>query len=232
MAARQLATAVAKSPSRQHGILSAVWYSRNQFWGETVAALYRGVPILRESRKALLPLVILGLTIGLLRSMVIVWATVNSNRTGMQVTTRLRESLHRQTMRLGPSDLEDKRSSEGFELFTKDADTIRTGVSQYVRHLTRSPLELGLLMLFAIALNWRVSLQCMIPLGFCWFLIQRERRRFAETRQAIEVSAAGDLNHLAEGLHKSRLIRGYGMRNSSSSSSTGTSTDSKHRQKP
>jgi ABC-type multidrug transport system fused ATPase/permease subunit len=63
----------------------------------------------------------------------------------------------------------------------------------------------------ALAVQWRVALQCFILLGGCWYLVQRQRLRFAAAERLEEARAESRLRLLAEGLRKTRIVRGYGM---------------------
>ena len=56
-----------------------------------------------------------------------------------------------------------------------------------------------------------MALQCLILLGGCWFLVQRQRLRFAAAEKLEESRADSRLRLLAEGLRKTRIVRGYGM---------------------
>ncbi len=65
--------------------------------------------------------------------------------------------------------------------------------------------------LLGLAVQWRIALQCLILLGACWFLVQRQRLRFAAAEKLEESRADSRLRLLAEGLRKTRIVRGYGM---------------------
>ena len=64
----------------------------------------------------------------------------------------------------------------------------------------------------ALAVQWRVALQCLILLGGCWFLVQRQRLRFAaaekleESRADSRFASAG--GGPAEDAHCPRLRHG------------------------
>ena len=50
------------------------------------------------------------------------------NAAALDVSTRLRKSIHRQALRLGPADLEGGSNRQSLELFTSAVDNVREGV--------------------------------------------------------------------------------------------------------
>jgi ATP-binding cassette, subfamily B, bacterial len=193
------------------GAAATVWHARNQFWVTPAAALVRQVPPLRDNSTALILLVASVALIGFLRSLVLSRAKNVALRVGFDVATRLRQTLHRQTLRLGPSDLEERDSDHVLRLFTVEVDKVRDGVFQTVSRLGRYPVEVGLLLAVAASVHWLLALQCLVPMAACWYLVQREHLRFDSARRLEESRAEAELQLLAENLRKTRLVRGYGM---------------------
>jgi ABC-type multidrug transport system fused ATPase/permease subunit len=52
-----------------------------------------------------------------------------------------------------------------------------------------------------------------VPLLACWYLVRKERQRFEQARRQQTESVGEDLRLLAEGLRKTRMVRGFGMEN-------------------
>ena len=52
-----------------------------------------------------------------------------------------------------------------------------------------------------------------MPLLACWYLVRQERQRFEKSRRQREDRVGIALKLLAEGLRKTRLVRGFGMEN-------------------
>ncbi len=196
---------------RNRGILPAVWWSRNRYWGPAVAWSFREFEVLQTNQSALLVLILSAAFIGVVRSRMLSRARTLSARVGLDVVTRLRKTLHRQSLRLGPSDVEQRDADRVYEMFTTEIDKLRQGIFLRVYHLGRYLPELVLLVALSISIHWLVALQCLIPLGACWVLVQVAHRRFEAARRLSEDRARSDLQLLAEGLHKTRLVRGYGM---------------------
>ena len=193
------------------GLLPTVWRFRNSFFGPALAAAYRRLTPLRNDKQALMTLVTLAALLGLVRSMFESRARILLIRTGQEAASRLRRNIHRQTLRLGPSDLEGRASEQAMHLFTTEVDSVSEGVSLWAVRIGRDPLRLVLLIGMAIAVDWALALVCLVPIAGCWYLAQREALRIEQVRQLSEANAGRELRLLAEGLDKTRLVRGFGM---------------------
>ena len=192
------------------GLLPIVWSSSDMPWGGLLAMAYRRLGWLHENGTALalLVLVLIGLSVG--RNLVLSRSRTLSLRAAMEVVSRLRRAVHRQTLRLGPSNLEDSECSYALDLFTAEMERVRDGVFEWIYRLARNPLTLLFVGMLALAVHWLLALQCLIPLAACWFLVRRERQRFAAVRRLAEDRARLELQRLAAGLRKTRLVRGFG----------------------
>ena len=193
------------------GILPTVWRTRDAYWNPPLALLYRKVGWARENSRALTLLVLAGVLLGVLRGLAATRARRLSEQAGLDVAMRLRRGLHRQTLRLGPSDVEERRNELVYGLFTTDTDRIRDAVSAWVYCLGAYPLRLALLLWLALSIHWLLTLQCLIPLAFCWYVAHRQTRRTGTARERAQSRADAELRNLADSLRKTRLVRGYGM---------------------
>jgi ABC-type multidrug transport system fused ATPase/permease subunit len=193
------------------GLLPTVWTFRDRFFGPTLAVAYRRFSPLRNDKQALLTLVALAALCGWMRSMCESHGRILLMRTGLETATRLRRSIHRQTLRLGPSDLEGRASEHAMHLFTAEVDSLSEGVSLWAVRVGRDPLRLAMLIGLALAVDWKLAFVCLFPIAGCWYLAQREARRIEQVRQLSEANGAKELKLLAESLDKTRLVRGFGM---------------------
>jgi ABC-type multidrug transport system fused ATPase/permease subunit len=198
---------------KNEGLAPAVRWSRHKYWGGALESLYNAVPWLADNGKALTLLVLAALFLSLLRGALRGRSRTVSTRVAIENVARLRRTLHRQTLRLGPSDLQGRDSVHVLQLFTRDMDRVRDGLMTWISRLARYPFELLLLLVFALSIHWFVALQCLIPLGACWFLLHWEQQRFGTVRQLAASRMESELKLLAESLHKTRLVRSFGMEN-------------------
>jgi len=193
------------------GLLPVVWEQRSRPWGGVLAGMYRVAPLLRNDSQALAILVLVGALLTLLWTMAESRARTVRLQVVLASSTNLRRSIHRQTLRLGPSDLEGREIGQAYQLFTGDVDAWQRGLFLWLDRLGRDPFRLALMLLLTICVHWLLALLCLIPLGFCWFISRRELNQADEARQVSEARSSRELKLLAEGLAKTRLVRGFGM---------------------
>lgn len=195
------------------GLRATAWSTRRMPWGGTVASVVRHVGTLQSTSSALLTLLAGNILLALLASVSMMQVKTLAFRTSQEVATRLRQSLHRQTLRLGPSDLQDDAGEVAFLMFTGDVERVREGIQGWFERIVRAPLFLAGLFFVVLMTHWLLALQCLVPLVACWYLIRHERLRFDQSKRQLEDRVGVDLKLLAEGLRKTRLVRGFGMEN-------------------
>lgn len=196
---------------RNSGVLPTIWKSRHHWWGNLFAGAYRAIPSLRLNRSALVALVFIGICLGLVRTLFASLARKARSDAALQVAVRLRQMIHRQRLRLGPGDLTDSEAGTVRDIFMKDTEVVRRGIYDWIGRFGRYPLMLALLFVLALSIHWRLTLQCIIPLAFGWYLLQRQRFSTGQKARYAESQSDEQLRILADGLDKTRLIRGYGM---------------------
>ncbi len=195
------------------GLRVTAWEARQESWGTFVRKLIRWVPALRTTTSALLTLLAANIALALISSLSALQIKTLAFRASQEVATRLRQSLHRQTLRLGPSDLEDDAGEVAFLMFTGDVERVREGIQTWFERIVRFPPLLAGLVILLLMTHWLLALQCLVPLLACLYLVRKERHRFEQSRRKLEDRVGDDLRLLAEGLRKTRLVRGFGMEN-------------------
>jgi ATP-binding cassette subfamily B protein len=204
--------AIARLQQEEAGLRPAVLRQHDvPLLGSVLMRAYRRIPWFRENIKCLTLLVLIGVLIASVRGLCLWRAKTVSTGVALDAATRLRRTLHRQTLRLGPGDLTDPEGTQVIALFTKEVDQVRDALQTWIYRLGCDPSQLAFLLLLALAVQWRVALQCFILLGGCWYLVQRQRLRSATAERVEEGRADSRLRLLAEGLRKTRIVRGYGM---------------------
>ncbi|MBS0260925.1 MAG: ABC transporter ATP-binding protein [Planctomycetes bacterium] len=193
------------------GILPYVWKSRERYFGPVVSQAYRRFSPLRANRSALLTLVAVMAAFGYLRSMLESHARMLLQRTGLSIGTRLRQAIHRQTLRLGPSDLEGSVCQQALQLFTTEIDRVSTGVFHWALRMGRDPVRIAALTVLAFGVDPILAGVCLVPIAGCWYFAHRETLRINQVRSLSEVNSNKELRLLAESLHRTRLVRGYAM---------------------
>ncbi|WP_298865469.1 hypothetical protein, partial [uncultured Gimesia sp.] len=128
-----------------------------------------------------------------------------SLKISQHVSMTLRNMIHRQALRLGPGDLSGKETDETFSLFTKDVGVVQSGVFQWIYRLSQHASTLLILLLFTISVDWRLTLQCMIPLAAAWYFLQQHRKDYEFQHARTLISIETELALLAENVRSTRL---------------------------
>jgi ABC-type multidrug transport system fused ATPase/permease subunit len=187
-------------------------------WSESPSAslgrwLYGRIPSLRRNASALTFLVALGTGLAFLWSLCASRARRHWNRAGLEVAARLRRELHRQAQRLGPGDLDGAVGDQAMTLFTQDVDTVREGVVATLGLRGRDLLRLVLVLGCLLWIEPVLTTVCAVPLLVCWWLARGQVHRSHDLERMTQLEGERDLRILAEGLSKTRLVRGYGLEN-------------------
>ena len=124
---------------------------------------------------------------------------------------RLRQHLHRQSLRLNAGDLCGERVDATRRLFRESADQIEVSVHHWARLTVCAAFDLVVLVLVCCLVDFYAGMECMIPVLAGWFLMMLERKRLANTSNLLTEQVDRSLNRLADGLKKSRIVASYGM---------------------
>ncbi|MCA9003699.1 MAG: hypothetical protein KDA70_00390, partial [Planctomycetaceae bacterium] len=158
------------------GILPSVWWTYSKYQMGLLPQLYQRVPLLQENQTALFTLICFALVVASIRVLIRWRSRQKSLKISHQVSMTLRNMIHRQALRLGPGDLSGKETEQAFQLFIRDVGTVQQGVFQWVYGQSRHPVTLLILLLFTISIDWRLTLQCMIPLVAAWYFLLQHRK--------------------------------------------------------
>jgi len=134
-----------------------------------------------------------------------------SSRLAAEVASRVRSDLHRQSLRVGLSGLDNTPNETVVSLFLRETGQIWDGVFAFARTWWREILTSVLVLLLLLRLDWRLTLQAVVPLAAAVWLYWYERRAGADQRRLAIDRASGAVRALSEGLGKPRLVRGYSM---------------------
>ena len=196
------------------GILPSLWWLHSKFPSDVLNRLYRRFSVLQENQSALFSLIFMAMILASIRVMIRWRIRQRSLGISHHVSMTLRNLIHRQALRLGPGDLSGKETDQTFSLFTQDVGVVQSGVFQWVYRLSQHSFTLLVLLLFTISIDWRLTLQCMIPLAAAWYFLQQHRKNYEIQHARTLVSIESELSLLAENVRSTRLVRGYGMETS------------------
>ncbi|MCA8989344.1 MAG: ABC transporter ATP-binding protein [Planctomycetaceae bacterium] len=196
---------------QDRGLLHSLWLSKDRIWVKPIQLLYIQVPALRSNNTTLVILLITGGLLGLLRGIVMARCRLLASQIGMNSANQMRKQLHRQVMRIGPSDLMDRETALAYDLFREETSIVRDGIAAHAYRLAVHPISILIVIFLGLSISSRLFIQMAIPLLGCWILVNREQARFDRSKRLVELDAERRSKVLAESLTKTRLIRGYGM---------------------
>ena len=198
-------------PQDNLGMFAVAWELRDRPLGSFIGSLARRFEFLQQTDSALFYLISIGLLCGLIQNAVLAHVRTLAGRASLHSGSLLRESLHRHALRTGTSDLANAHTASLIQLFTEEVERVRLAIEEWIVAVFRYPLQLALLVIILLTMNWRVAFECAVPLIGCWYLIRRERRRAIRDERLIADRAHQELDLLSEAIGCSRLIRGYRM---------------------
>jgi ATP-binding cassette subfamily B protein len=198
----------------EHGILPAVWRSRNDWWGGSVAFLFRRFSWLQTNLMAAICLLSMGVCLFVARTICLRQLRLNTHRLAIEGVTSVRRQLHRQVLRIGPEDLDETGYESAIQLFVADAAIIQRGLFEFVSTIVRYPLELLGLLTVMLSLDWRLTLQWIAPLSL-GLLILNSIRKTTSQKELLTEDRSHDEKHLLLAILKNaRLTRGLGIEQS------------------
>jgi ABC-type multidrug transport system fused ATPase/permease subunit len=147
------------------GLLATALRYRGQLLGRPLMAVCSRVPLLRDNSATAIVLILSLTLLGLLRALAMWRAQTAGIRLGLHAGAQLRQSVHRQALRLTPGDLDGSAVGSSLELFAGNVDRVADGLGRWA---SRVPGEF-LLLILAIALAFiadvLLALKCIVPAG-------------------------------------------------------------------
>ena len=193
------------------GIRSTLWRHRECPLVSLVRTpLCRFIPF-RTNRGTLASLVILLVMLITLRALSLNRMRFWAAGLAQDATTSMRSQIHRQILRLGPGDLDQREYGAAQKLFVESVESIASALTSWMSSSVYQVVGIVLVLALMLGIDWSITLQSLVPLLAGFYFVRWERARGLERQQLVEAQAAGDLRVLSEGLRKSRIVRGYGM---------------------
>ncbi len=195
----------------EHGILPAVWQTRDSWWGGAVAILYRKVSWLQTNILALIWILLVGVLLVVLRSICLARIRYHSHRASLDGITAVRRQLHRQIIRISPEDLDGTGPELASQLFVNDVETLRNGLFHSFETMSRYSLELLGLSVVLLSLNWQLSMQWIAALVLGTLLLNGVRRAASQKSRLAEDRGRDEQQILLSTFKNARLTRGLGI---------------------
>ncbi len=201
-----------KLPTENSGVMPTAWRLRDRPVGQWLASAMQ-IEFLRTNRGSLFWLIFGWAAFAGLWTMCRGRIRRLASAIAARSTTQIRSDLHRQSLRIGLSGLDDRSHEQVLSLFMKETGLIWEGIFTWARTWWREVFTALFVVALLLRFDWRLTLQALVPLAAGWWLFWHERQIGAAQRRLAEARSAGVLRTLGEGLSKPRLVRGYAMEN-------------------
>ena len=205
-----------QSVELKDGFAQVAWRNRKQVWGPGLAWLSRRVFGLESGfgfspQVTSLVLILVGSGVWLVMWMARKMARRRRTQLELETVGRLRSHLHRQSLRLGPADLQRTDTAQVLGLFKDEIGQLKTALGQWLLAWTNEPVRIVLLVLLTLLIDAKVTFYCGVPLLFGWLIHEHRRHDLQQAHRLAVQKAEDELRLLSESLTRSRLVRGYGM---------------------
>jgi ATP-binding cassette subfamily B protein len=139
-------------------------------------------------------------------------STVIGNNVAAAVL-RLRQHIHRKSIRLEPADLSGEQTRVADRLFQQDTAALESSASRWGTLWVTDAPDIVFATLTALLVDAKVALQVIIPILLGRFLIRMEANRGDASRRLLSEQVSRGLAKMAEGLRKTRIVTSFGMEN-------------------
>ncbi len=124
---------------------------------------------------------------------------------------RMRRAIHHQAYRLGTTEVSGIGAAPAINVFTRETDTVRDGLTAWLDASVKESIKLVLLLLIALLAHVVLAALFMILAFMGAFLVRRQAQSARARATAAIRNAAERLALLQESLFQIRLTRGYLM---------------------
>jgi len=128
-----------------------------------------------------------------------------------EIVQRLRQHIHRNSIRVEPSDFSGGEASTADRLFRESTVFLETAGSRWGLAVLTAVTDVAVLIVVALLTQWRIALEALVPVLLIQFAIRYERDRGESSLRLLSEQAKRGLARMAEGLRKARIVTGFGM---------------------
>ena len=131
-----------------------------------------------------------------------------------QVSTavqKLRQHIHRKSIRLEPSDFSGTNAGIADRLFRESTVYLETAGTRWGSVVLSAASDMLILFVVGLLTQWRVALEAFVPLVLIQFAVRYETQRTDSSLRLLTEQVKRGLDRMAEGLKKSRIVTGFGM---------------------
>jgi ATP-binding cassette subfamily B protein len=210
-----------ENPLDDHGILSLSvrTHLHGRFYAGAVDFLARYSPWLWKTRSArwgnsiyyLAELFIVAVVLAFAWALAIYLTREMAARGVIEAATRLRRAVYHHTFRLGTLAFRALGPSEAVTVFTRHVEAVHEGLYTWITVMFREPVKFGLLLAFALFVNWKLALAFLLFAVLVWMIGGQIVVHFRREGRAATNQASERLTLIRESLMLMRLVKCYLM---------------------
>jgi ATP-binding cassette, subfamily B, bacterial len=156
-------------------------------------------------------LLIVAVVLGLLRGLCMYANTYMAALATTEAATRLRSAVYLHTYRLGTLAFRALGPAEAVGVLTRHVEAVHEGLYTWLTVVFREPVKFGLLLLFALLLNFWLALAFLLFAVLVWLVGGQFAAYFRRRGRGAAHRAADQLALLQESLMMLRLVKVYLM---------------------
>lgn len=179
--------------------------------GSLISRIFGKTSLLKSPGSALTTLSLVIVVAICLRSALRSVAQKQINRHASEGVNRLREHIQRHAIRSNPGDLTGNQKRSATALFQSTAQSLQDSARSWAFYRMTSLCDLAVLVASLILIQWRVGLECLIPVVVCWLISRIESERHSASASLLKEQVERGLQKLTADLDKARIVAGYGM---------------------
>jgi ATP-binding cassette subfamily B protein len=156
-------------------------------------------------------LFLLALAVSALRALLTLIMHEMAARASIEAATRLRRAVYHHTFRLGTLAFRALGPSEAVTVFTRHVEAVHDALYLCLTSWFRDPVQVGLLLLFALLVNFGLALAFLLFAVLVWVIGSQVAAHFRKQGRQATNEASERLTLIRESLMIMRLIKCYMM---------------------
>lgn len=178
-----------------------------RYLGDFIAAL----PLLHNSASAVISMTVICLVLLVVRWGLRTAATDLLERDIAVEILRLRQHIHRKSLRLEPADLTGDQTRVTDQLFQNATSELENAATRCGTIYLSVVPDLVVVGIAALLTDWRVFLQTVIPILLGRMALRAESQRSDNSLRLLSDQVSRGLARMAESLKKTRIVTSFGM---------------------
>lgn len=197
--------------SAGQGLLPLAAHLQHGFADRVISKSITVLPLLHHSSSAVISLSVSCFVLLVLRSALRTVATDLLEQGIATEVMRLRQHIHRKSLRLEPADLTGDQTRATDQLFQNATSTLENAATRCGNIYLSVIPDLAAVSFAAWLTDWRVFLQTVIPVLLGRMALRAESQRSDNSLRLLSEQVSRGLARMAESLKKTRIVTSFGM---------------------